>query len=350
MRNIQIKFTTVLTTRQVGELFRDATADTQGLRGKAITLMRSATSHGAVRFEYFTPRDDTPFGDLDDDSPDFSVGVIIPKYAGTSGGVVVLHLYVWDRGANREVLLGSPHTIGGIKSSRKAVAKLFAEYQGEDPTIVPDQQGGDFPDIAGLEATEGGTPSPSPAPRNAPSLDRATLLQRGANMPLPTAQIRVMLLWNGGADDDLDASALLCGSDGRAFDSEAMVFYNQPSREGGAVRMEGRARQDAGTLTDTIVVDLPRLPGTVSQVVFTASLDGSGAATLAAIGGLRVAVLTDSEALAVFPLSGLTSESAVVSVEVYRRAGGWRLRGVGQGWADGLLGLARDYGIDVTTA
>jgi hypothetical protein len=31
---------------------------------------------------------------------------------------------------------------------------------------------------------------------------------------------------------------------------------------------------------------------------------------------------------------------------VYRRDGGWRIRAVGQGWTDGLAGLARDFGID----
>lgn len=31
----------------------------------------------------------------------------------------------------------------------------------------------------------------------------------------------------------------------------------------------------------------------------------------------------------------------------YQRDGNWRLRAVGQGWADGLAGLARDYGVDV---
>jgi stress response protein SCP2 len=33
---------------------------------------------------------------------------------------------------------------------------------------------------------------------------------------------------------------------------------------------------------------------------------------------------------------------------VHRRDGGWRVRAVGQGWADGLAGLARDFGIDVS--
>ena len=39
--------------------------------------------------------------------------------------------------------------------------------------------------------------------------------------------------------------------------------------------------------------------------------------------------------------------SALVWGELYLRNGNWRLRAVGQGWADGLAGLARDYGVNV---
>ncbi len=34
--------------------------------------------------------------------------------------------------------------------------------------------------------------------------------------------------------------------------------------------------------------------------------------------------------------------------EVYRRGDRWKLRALGQGYADGLAGLARDFGVDVT--
>ena len=42
-----------------------------------------------------------------------------------------------------------------------------------------------------------------------------------------------------------------------------------------------------------------------------------------------------------------TRVSALVWGELYLRNGNWRLRAVGQGWSDGLAGLARDYGVNV---
>jgi uncharacterized protein YkwD len=43
----------------------------------------------------------------------------------------------------------------------------------------------------------------------------------------------------------------------------------------------------------------------------------------------------------------MRSETVALLAEVYRRAGAWRVRAVGQGYADGLAGLARDFGVDV---
>ena len=42
-----------------------------------------------------------------------------------------------------------------------------------------------------------------------------------------------------------------------------------------------------------------------------------------------------------------TVEAALVCLEIYRRDGTWRVRAVGQGYEDGLAGLARDLGVDV---
>ena len=45
-----------------------------------------------------------------------------------------------------------------------------------------------------------------------------------------------------------------------------------------------------------------------------------------------------------FSPADTTRVSALVWGEIYRRNSNWRLRAVGQGWSDGLAGLARDYG------
>ncbi len=78
------------------------------------------------------------------------------------------------------------------------------------------------------------------------------------------------------AGADLDANALLCGG-GWVLNPAAMVFYNQPTGADGAARAAGRDRPSAASATDTITLDLGRMPADIMKVVVAVSLDGSGA-------------------------------------------------------------------------
>jgi uncharacterized protein YkwD len=40
-------------------------------------------------------------------------------------------------------------------------------------------------------------------------------------------------------------------------------------------------------------------------------------------------------------------ETVLLLAELYRRGTGWKLRALGQGYADGLAGIARDFGVDI---
>jgi stress response protein SCP2 len=232
--------------------------------------------------------------------------------------------------------------------------------KGASLEIVPLDLTGE-PDLAAVVAAVGTTYSsgqsltdladrggPPPAPPFHIDDVTVTPMTKGANAAIPTTAVTVALAWDPTtAGSDLDVSALLCGADGRVLDPDAMVFYNQPVGAGGAVRALGREQPSPESSTDTITLDLPRMPVPIAKVVVAVSLDGSGAPALAAVNRLRVAVTAETDALAVFPLMGLSTETAAVAIEMYRRDGGWRVRAVGQGWADGLAGLARDFGIDV---
>uniref|UniRef100_UPI000A934009 CAP domain-containing protein n=1 Tax=Streptomyces niveiscabiei TaxID=164115 RepID=UPI000A934009 len=99
-----------------------------------------------------------------------------------------------------------------------------------------------------------------------------------------------------------------------------------------------------------IAVDLDAVPQRAHRVhVLLALPAGAGAVRFGASAAPFVAVAgADGTDLATFTLTGLDAESAVVAVELYRRQGAWKVRALGQGYADGLAGLARDFGVDVS--
>jgi len=158
-------------------------------------------------------------------------------------------------------------------------------------------------------------------------------LTKGGNAPLSGERVRVVVV-TGAA---LDVSALLCTEAGKVRSDEDMVFYNQPTGPGVSYSPDG------------VEVVFAAVPAAIDKVIVTASLDGSGPATFGRAGPVRVLVQAAgrTEALVEFTAEGLTTETALVCAEVYRRQGGWKVRAVGQGYASGLAGIATDFGITV---
>ncbi|MFI7401202.1 CAP domain-containing protein [Streptomyces sp. NPDC049541] len=157
-------------------------------------------------------------------------------------------------------------------------------------------------------------------------------LVAGANMPLPDGALTVRV------PGPFDVSALITDDGGRVRGDEDFVFYNQPSAPG--ARLDG----------DTLTVDPPRLrpAATKVTVVVSPAEPGTPLAHLPAP-TLHVSDL-GGRLLARFAPPRPGQEAVLLLAEIYRRGGGWKLRALGQGYADGLAGLARDFGVDVLDA
>lgn len=162
-----------------------------------------------------------------------------------------------------------------------------------------------------------------------------TALARGENRPAPGDRMIVTVTCAA----PVDVSALLLGADGRVRSDADFVFFNQPAGPGVTYR-HGRG---AGDMVD---VQTSALPADVDKVVVTASLDGSGPPTFAGASSLTATIGSDSGTLT-FPMTGLSTETAVVCVEIYRRGGAWKVRAVGQGFDNGLAGIATAFGVNI---
>ncbi|GAA4662823.1 TerD family protein [Streptomyces youssoufiensis] len=145
--------------------------------------------------------------------------------------------------------------------------------------------------------------------------------------------------------DVVDLSALLVAEDGRVRSDDDMVFYNQPAAESDAVRH--LAADAAGP--ERIEVDPTGLPADVDRVVLVGSCDPDDASrTFRGVKQVTIRVEQPGAEPIVFHQPDLTDgERAVLLAEIYRRGPGWKLRAIGQGYANGLAGLATDYGIAV---
>ncbi|MFV3113955.1 TerD family protein, partial [Gordonia amicalis] len=161
-------------------------------------------------------------------------------------------------------------------------------------------------------------------------------LTKGQNGPLSTSQIVVSVELATAAD----VSALLVTDRGVVRSDNDFVFYNQPTGPGVSLQQapNGPARLHISTNEIPADIDAVRAVITLDD---TSSTFGRFAPPIARVtdGGGRE--LYD------FTVTGLTSESVVIALEVYRRNLDWKVRAVGQGYAGGFADLVRDHGVSV---
>ncbi|MFI1417387.1 CAP domain-containing protein [Streptomyces sp. NPDC020731] len=151
----------------------------------------------------------------------------------------------------------------------------------------------------------------------------------GGNLALPGGAVTVRV------PGPFDVSALITDDGGKVRGDGDFVFYNQPSAPG--ARLGG----------DALTVDPAALRPGATRVTVAVSPAGPGTP----LSGLPAPVLQVADAggrpLARFSPPRVRQEAVLLLAEIYRRGGDWKLRALGQGYADGLAGLARDFGVDV---
>ncbi|MFE9843075.1 TerD family protein [Streptomyces goshikiensis] len=164
-----------------------------------------------------------------------------------------------------------------------------------------------------------------------------TAMTPGSNLPLNTVRVTVDVA----APVRLDVSGLLLAADGKVRSDADFIFYNQPSGPGVSYRSGG------GSAPDSITVDTGALPQGIERVVVTASPDAAGQSFQGVEPTATVRDADGGAVIATFTPPKLGTETALVVVEVYQRGGVWKVRAVGQGYANGLAGIATDFGVSV---
>jgi len=156
-----------------------------------------------------------------------------------------------------------------------------------------------------------------------------------------------------GTEFDLDASAIVLGADGKALSDKHFIFFNNLTTPDGTVEHTGDNLTGEGEGDDEQVkVNLAGLPADVDKVVFPVSIYDADTRSQS-FGQVRNAFIRVVNAageaeIARYDLTeDASTETAMVFGELYRSGADWKFRAVGQGYASGLAGIARDFGVSV---
>ncbi len=166
--------------------------------------------------------------------------------------------------------------------------------------------------------------------------------------------------YDGGYDFDLDASAFICGANGKVQSDDDFVFYNNTDWRDHTVWSSGDDRTGGNSSDgddEQIFIDFTKIPDYVSKIAITVTIHEAAARRQnfgqVSNAYVRVAKIdnefdTQGETVIQFDLEEEFSiETALVVCEIYRKNGQWRFNAVAAGYQGGLEQLCRSYGVNV---
>ena len=190
----------------------------------------------------------------------------------------------------------------------------------------------------------------------------AISLTKGGNVSLTKeapgiTKTTVGLGWNPRVTDgqafDLDAIAFLVGENGKVRADNDFIFFNNLTSSDGSVKHNGDDRTGDGDGDDeTLSIDLSKVPADVAKVIFAVTIyeGATRNQNFGQVSDAYIRVVNDAggSEIARFDLSeDGSTETAMVFGELYKNAGEWKFRAIGQGFAGGLGPLAASYGVGV---
>lgn len=188
----------------------------------------------------------------------------------------------------------------------------------------------------------------------------AISLQKGGNVNLSKEapslkKLIIGLGWDPRATDgatfDLDGSAFMLKSDGKARNDKDFIFYNNLKSTDGSVTHMGDNTDGSGEGDDEkITIDLSKVSTDIEKITITVTIHDAEARKqnfgMVNKAYIRCLNADGDKELARFDLSEDSStETAMVFGEIYRAGADWKFKAVGQGFVGGLAPLARSFGI-----
>lgn len=166
--------------------------------------------------------------------------------------------------------------------------------------------------------------------------------------------------YDGGYDFDLDASAFICGANGKVQSDDDFVFYNNPDWKNHTVWSSGDDTTGGNSEDgddEQIFIDFTKLPSWVDKIVITVTIHdavnrrqnfGQVSNAYVRVAKVQNEFDTVGETVIQFDLEEEFSiETALVVCEIYRKNGEWKFNAVAAGYQGGLEALCRNYGVNV---
>lgn len=159
--------------------------------------------------------------------------------------------------------------------------------------------------------------------------------------------------YQGSADFDLDLVIFECDKNKRCIDENHFIFYSNLEDPEHAIKHSGDDRTGARDGDDeTAFIKFANISEKVENIVIVVTIyeakENNQNFGLVDNAFIRMVNTENDEEILRYDLGeDFSIQTAVVFAEIYKNAGEWKFKAVGEGYAKDLADLCREYGIDV---
>lgn len=169
------------------------------------------------------------------------------------------------------------------------------------------------------------------------------ILSLGANCSLGAFEGVVMVSHDDDSAIDVNLTAFLLDSLGKANGDEGIVFYNQPIGPNKVAEFLPPQLIN-GKKQHQLRFNLAKAPEGISKIAITLTEDNQRG--FSHVNNLQAEIITAQGKIQLSP-SSFSTERGVIALELYLRNNEAKARSVWQGFSSGLAGLCELYGIEV---
>lgn len=160
--------------------------------------------------------------------------------------------------------------------------------------------------------------------------------------------------WSSAAGVDVDFSAFLLRTGGKAAGDQDLIFYGNPKDTNGSIELAGdNKRSLAGKIDqEQVMIRINDVPQAIERISFTLTIyDGEAKRqSFSSVNDAYIRVIdegTGREILRYELGKNFSIETAIVVGDLYRYNGEWKFNAIGSGYSGGLAALCKSFGIEV---
>lgn len=160
--------------------------------------------------------------------------------------------------------------------------------------------------------------------------------------------------WSSAAGVDVDFSAFLLRTGGKAAGDQDLIFYGNPKDTNGSIELAGDNKRSLAGKTDQeqVMIRINDVPQAIERISFTLTIyDGEAKRqSFSSVNDAYIRVIdegTGREILRYELGKNFSIETAIVVGDLYRYNGEWKFNAIGSGYSGGLAALCKSFGIEV---